>query len=160
MRQDEMTAVAASLDIGVLTDRTMFLLEIKGPTQFDDSDKELLLREAELLNALFLDTAQDLVRSGRTAYLASSHSGLMDVLTERAREEKPRSSDALFEWVRSSVAAAKKLAEGKGIPARDKEMLTRLLRAVSSVTYDFVEGRQQESRFEGGEWPHRLIITG
>jgi hypothetical protein len=84
----------------------------------------------------------------------------MESLAERAREVRPRSSDALFDWVRSSVEAAKKLAEGKGIPGRDKAMLTGLLHAVSSVTYDFVEGRQQESRFEGGEWPQRLIITG
>ncbi|MDZ4063466.1 MAG: hypothetical protein U1E22_02255 [Coriobacteriia bacterium] len=160
MRKEELPVLAASVDIGLLADRTLFLFEVKEDARFEDSDRHLLRDSAKSLKRLFLDTPEELVLSGNASYLASAQSGWYRTLAEAAPRARSAPESALRDWVQAAVETAEAMAEGEKVKRADRERFVALLDALSSATFAYAERVQGEPRFGGTEWSQRLTTVG
>lgn len=159
MRKEELPVLAASVDVGLLADRTLFLFEIKNDAGFGDSDRRLLQDSATLLRRMFLESPEELVLSGNAAYLVSSQSDWYEDLAAAAPKSRSSAEGALRDWVRAVVATADAMAAGKKVSKSDRARLVALLDALSSATFAYAERIQGEPRLGGIEWSQRLTTV-
>lgn len=160
MHQEQLSIVAASVDVGLLADRALFLLETKTNERFEDEDRKLLRDSAASLRRLFLDSPEELVMSGNASYLASSQSDWYKNLVESAPKPRSSAGSGVRDWVRAAAQTAEAMAGGEKVSKPDLNRLIGLLDALSLATFEFAERVQGEPRFGGTQWSQRLTTIG